>query len=63
MIIQGPIHIIANRMSSQGFHQHYLLGMVFVVLSFDFQKTFLGSCLHIVINELYIMTDVEWKRI
>ena len=56
MIIQGPIYIITNHMSPQGFHQHYLLGLVFVVLSFDFQKTFLGSSLHIVINELYIQT-------
>ena len=53
VIIQGPIYIIANHMSSLGFHQHYLLGLVF---SFDFQKTFLGSSLHIVINELYIQT-------
>ena len=52
VIIQGPIYIIANHMSSLGFHQHYLLGLVFVVLSFDFQKTFLGSSLLIVINEL-----------
>ena len=56
VIIQGPIYIIANHMSSLGFHQHYLLGLVFVVFSFDFQKTFLGSSLHIVINELYIQT-------
>ena len=56
VIIQGPIYIIANHMSSLGFHQHYLLGLVFVVLSFDFQKPFLGSRLHIVINELYMQT-------
>ena len=46
-------------MSSQGSHQHYLLGLVFVVLSFDYQKTFVGSRLHIVINELYKQTLVK----
>ena len=56
MIIQGPIYIITNHMSPQGFHQHFLLGLVFVVLSFDFQKSFLRSRLHIVINELYMQT-------